>query len=240
LPDRIGVVVPAGLTEFTRALLFFHPSPGAAGYDDWEYTDKRGKWADLNRYLDALGYQLAASRAKQVLFVPYFTEAAMDNLGAFAQHWQTMLEEILELLRLRYAPSTAGRPKLADVVATSYSAGVKYLHTFLSRAVNVNSFVREVYDYDGRFSDFKALSEQLKGAAAWSVTNYDQRAVEKDQIWNEFHLGRGIHLPLWRWLGPTGKGAALVNGKGDVGKAIHRAIPQLMLFHSLSALSKVG
>ena len=47
VPNWFGVAVPDGLTDFTRPNIFFHPTPGQAGYNDNDYPTKAGLWPTL-------------------------------------------------------------------------------------------------------------------------------------------------------------------------------------------------
>src|ERR1700761_1828674 len=37
VPNWFGVAIPHGVTDFTKPHIFFHPSPGQAGYKDSDY-----------------------------------------------------------------------------------------------------------------------------------------------------------------------------------------------------------
>ena len=252
VPRRIAAVVPGGLTEFTRPLIFFHPLPSKkAGFDDAQYADQTASWRRIYRYADQQGVQLAASGRKQVLIIPIFNLASTDTCGRFATDWKSLVETIMAKLRAKHAPGLAKDPKpvVTDVVTASYSAGVKYMHTFLTKAVGIGSLIREVYDYDGRFSSFKELSEQLKVKPGLSVVTYDQRPVKLTEVVSEKEAGKGIHVPEPRWRDlPNGFTSFIdfstdplgnvIPGKG-VSDAVHGAMPRFLMFHSLKG-SDVG
>ena len=40
VPNWFGVAVPNGIQDFTRPNIFFHPTPGQAGYNDADYPTK--------------------------------------------------------------------------------------------------------------------------------------------------------------------------------------------------------
>ena len=85
--------------------------------------------------------------------------------AGLSAEWKSLIQDILLMVRNANAPGLAkdARPKLTDVLTASYSAGVKYMHTFLKTAKGLDSHLREVYDYDGRFSTHKEFSEKLIG-----------------------------------------------------------------------------
>jgi hypothetical protein len=250
VPLRFAAVVPGGLTEFTRPLLFFHPLPSKrAGFSDATYASQTAIWRSIYRYADQQGVQLAASKRKQVLIIPIFNLASTDTCGRFPAEWKTLVEDIMTMLRAKHAPGLAkdARPVVSDVVTASYSAGVKYMHTFLTKATGLSGLLREAYDYDGRFSSHKDLSEKLKVQAGMKVLTYDQRAVKLTEVVKEEAAGNGIHVPEPRWkdlpngftsfldlpldpLGNPGPGASL---------SVHGAMPRFMMFHSLDQ-SSVG
>jgi hypothetical protein len=43
VPNWFGVAVPDGVTDFSNANIFFHPTPRQAGYNDADYSTKGGK-----------------------------------------------------------------------------------------------------------------------------------------------------------------------------------------------------
>src|SRR5262249_52340801 len=72
VPNWFGVIVPGTLSNpynassaFTTPNIFFHPTPGQAGYVDRDYPPKSGKWPQLFHYMDDLGIQLDVSGASQ-------------------------------------------------------------------------------------------------------------------------------------------------------------------------------
>jgi hypothetical protein len=249
VPNRIAAVVPGGLTEFTRALIFFHPLPTEqAGYREAQYAEQTGNWHHVYRYCDQQGVQLAASKRKVVLIFPIFNLASTETCGRFPAEWKSLVEDIMRMLRKSHAPGLAKEPnpKLTDVITASFSAGVKYMHTFLTQAKALDGYLREVYDYDGRFSSHKNLSEMLRVHSGVKVITYDQHQVKQSEVVKENTAGRGIHLPEWRWKDlPNGLTSFLDYPLDPLARPIqgsavvHGAIPRYMMFHSLSE-SSVG
>ncbi len=245
VPRRIAAVVPGGLTEFTRPLIFFHPLPTKkAGFDDGNYADQPASWRKIYRYADQQGVQLAASKRKQVLIIPIFKLASTDSCGRFATDWKSLVETIMAKLRATHAPGLTKDPKpvVTDVVTASYSAGVKYMHTFLTKATGIGGLIREVYDYDGRFSSHKDLSEKLKVQPSVKVLTYDQQPVKLTDVVKEAAAGKGIHVPEPRWKDlPNGFTSfldlpldPLANPVQGSSLTVHGAMPRFLMFHSLS------
>ncbi|MFO1083104.1 MAG: hypothetical protein U1E21_00935 [Reyranellaceae bacterium] len=245
VPTRIAAVVPGGLTEFKRALVFFHPLPTKrAGYAEGEYFEQTGGWHNIYRYCDQQGAQLAVSKRKFVLIFPIFNLGSTETCGRFPDEWKSLIEDIMVMVRNANAPGLAKqpRPALTDVVTASYSAGVKYMHTFLKTAKGLGAHLREVYDYDGRFSTHKEFSEKLIGIHPKAkVLIYDQQPVKEGDVEKEFKAGKGIHLPEPRWRDlPNGQTSFLniapdPNVQPVAGSLlVHGAMPRYMMFHSLS------
>jgi hypothetical protein len=120
------------------------------------------------------------------------------------------------------------------------------MHTFLTKATGLSSALREVYDYDGRFSSHKIFSEKLAVHPRVKVITYDQQPVKESEVVKEFRVGKGIHVPEPRWKdlpngltsfldAPIDPNARPVGGS----RLVHGAIPRFLMFHSLSD-SSVG
>jgi hypothetical protein len=121
------------------------------------------------------------------------------------------------------------------------------MHTFLKKAKGLDSHLREVYDYDGRFSTAREFSERLAIHPKAKVITYDQQRIKESEVVKEFKAGKGIHLPESRWRDlPDGRTSFLdiqafdPNGNPVGGSlVVHGAMPRYMMFHSLSA-STIG
>jgi hypothetical protein len=233
VPKWFGVAVPPGLTEFTRPHVFFHPTPGQAGYNDKDYPTLTGKWrASLVGYIQRMGSQIVSANRKQVLIMPFLTEGATETLGIFAAEWHAIVTEILAQLTRRYSPASRS-PQITDLVTSSFSAGVKYMHSFLTKGARVKELIRECYDFDGRYSKpYRHLCERLKVTGTMTVVNYDQGPVRTiEEVRRDALGGRGVHVPLPRWE----KFKDTPRTQDDV----HAAITRHMMRHAM-ARSKVG
>jgi hypothetical protein len=78
----VGVAVPKGTTDFTRAQVFFHPTVIQAGQTiaaDADYGDFKGGWKDVAHYIPDQGGQLAYAERRLPLIVPFTTMAAVQS-----------------------------------------------------------------------------------------------------------------------------------------------------------------
>ncbi len=112
-PNWFGVAVPAGITDFTNVILYFHPTPGQANYKDADYASKtnggastHANWKELLGYVDRLGSQLAGAiknaRAtpNQVVIVPLMRNSNLDGgasagAGILPRQWYYIVNDIL-------------------------------------------------------------------------------------------------------------------------------------------------
>src|SRR5258708_82409 len=91
-----------------------------------------------------VGIQDIRTGRRQILVFPFFTEGASDNLGIFAADWLDIVTDLMTLTARLYGTQT-DPVHLTDVVASSYSAGIKYLYHFANRAAQVGRYLRELY-----------------------------------------------------------------------------------------------
>ena len=189
VPNWFGVAVPRGISDFTRPHLFFHPTPGQAGYVDGDYRTKSGLWPQLFYYMERLGYQLDGARRNQVLIMPFMTEARKDG-GILITDWQDIFTQILTQVRDIYDPSDQSALSIAQLVVSSFSAGMIYSDSFRRNGAKVVSLLAEVWDFDGRFSTYSWITQALHGTPQVQVIKYDQVASSDTSAY---------HAPLPRW-----------------------------------------
>jgi hypothetical protein len=230
VPRWFCVAVPKGLEDFSRLALFFHPTPGQEHYDDNQYQNF-DKWKGIYHYVPEVGYQLAASGKKLVFLMPLMPQGATESLGNFPAQWPELAAEVLRYLQRHYQGDDSA-VDLRDVVVGSFSSGVKFLHTFLTKSKRVKELVREVYDFDGRFSTYRVHSEQVRGAPPPRgplVRTYDQGDVpakvaeQAAQLRREYHVG----LPRWKNFSP----------RIPTNRLLHGWFPKRLFFHALSKCS---
>jgi hypothetical protein len=189
VPNWFGVALPRGLSDFTRPHIFFHPTPGQAGYVDGDYANKTGKWPELFYYMERLGYQLDGARRNQIIIMPFMTEQAKTG-GILPVNWQDIVTQILQLVHVDIAPSQTSPLSISQLVVSSFSAGMIYSDNFRRTGVNVASVLAEVWDFDGLYSSYKAISQALHNTATVQAIKYDQVPSADASAY---------HVPLARW-----------------------------------------
>lgn len=223
VPNWFAVAVPSGITSFTNATIYFHPTPGQAGYVDADYAAKAGKWPELFYYMERMGYQLDVAAKDQVIVMPLLTQAAADT-GIFPASWQGIVSQILGAVRASIGGGDGSPIAPASVVVSSFSAGIVYSDSFRRRATGLSPVLREIWDLDGSFSTNRAMSEELRSTAATRVTKYDQSTATDTNA---------FHVPLPRW---SGYPSTTPPTSGD---QVHGLIASYMFFHA-AWLSTVG
>ena len=159
VPNWFGVAVPAGITEFGNAHIFFHPTPAQAGYSDSDYPAKTGKWPELFYYMERLGYQLDGAARNQVLIMPFLTEGAKDT-GILPGHWQQITADILTSVRDTVTGAAGPPVEAGSVAVSSFSAGIIYSDSFRRLATGLSPLLAEVWDLDGNFSSYHVASRR--------------------------------------------------------------------------------
>jgi hypothetical protein len=111
VPNWFGVAVPDGITDFRNIIIYFHPSPGQAGYQQADYQSKTGNlkppppnngtnWKELYAYIDRLGNQLAGAalieeKAKnQILIFPFMRD--FRQVGILPKWWYHIVRDIID------------------------------------------------------------------------------------------------------------------------------------------------
>jgi hypothetical protein len=115
-PNWFGVAVPEGITDFTNVVIYFHPTPGQAGYDDSNYAAKsnggnstHSNWKELLGYIDRLGSQLAGAvkhsqaTPNQIVIVPIMRNSNVDGgqatfggAGILPRQWYYIVNDIIK------------------------------------------------------------------------------------------------------------------------------------------------
>ncbi len=227
VPNWFGVAIPEGLTDFSHPNIFFHPSPGQAGYRDADYPTKSGMWPQLFYYMQVLGFQVDgaiknfAAPANQVVIMPFLTSAATST-GIFPANWFGIVTDILTDARNSMGVGGSGPVEIADVVVSSFSVGYVYSANFRHAAAGLEPLLTEVWDFDGYP---KSESSSLVSTGSVSAIKYDQGAEPGC-----------FHVPLSRWAdypnpvpNPDVDWPAPQNG-GDV----HQAIAHMLFLDAAS------
>lgn len=114
-PNWFGVAVPNGITDFTNVVIYFHATPGQAGYVDPDYASKsnggsptHSNWKELLGYVDRLGSQVAGAvkdaqaTPNQIVIVPIMRNSNVDGgtgnfggAGILPRQWYYIVNDIL-------------------------------------------------------------------------------------------------------------------------------------------------
>src|SRR5665213_96406 len=221
VPNWFGVAIPNGITDFTKANIFFHPLPAQAGYKDSDYPTKAGMWPQLFYYMERLGYQVDGAARNQIIIMPFLTNAANDT-GIFVANWSDIVTDILTAVRASMGADDGSMLQVSQVVVSSYSVGILYSANFRAKAVNLNPVLAEVWDFDGLISSFPQLSKNLVTTAQYTAIKYDQ---------NPASGSASYHVPLPRWAGYVSPPTS--------GTQVHGLIRDFMFMHAAS-ISSVG
>jgi hypothetical protein len=158
-PNWFGVAVPDGVTDFTKPIIYFHPTANQGPYQDSDYKNKEGtggfrNWRELFEYVDRLGHQLAGAMKRgaplkdQILILPFMTTGIMSNAGILPLDWKDIVVDILRDVRASVT-GAEGPLTLSDVVVASFSNGTLYSQAFRSMATGLSAVLTQVWDFDG-------------------------------------------------------------------------------------------
>jgi hypothetical protein len=116
-PNWFGAAVPDGVTDFSKPILYFHPTPGQVRpvpYDDthyqaktaagvWNFQRNGRDWREVFAYLDRLGNQLAGAiqqgaNRNQIIILPFMTSRSANPTGInfLKSNWLAILTNILQ------------------------------------------------------------------------------------------------------------------------------------------------
>lgn len=181
----VGVAVPKGTTDFTRAQVFFHPTVIQAGNvvaADGDYGEFKGGWRGVMRYVPDQGVQLAFAERKLPLVVPFMTMAALKtaktgDLSAanmFSERPLNLLNAIMAATQKEVSPGVGApaRPELREIGVSSFSSGIQAMRLFL-KAMAGTSLIKEVIDFDSPYitTELKALTP-FSGAVSKCFTQH--------------------------------------------------------------------
>jgi hypothetical protein len=146
-PNWFGVVVPVGIHAPNDVLLFFHPTPGRAGYRDEDYKSKAG-WDSLFHYLsDPMAAQFCAAGTGQILVMPLMSDESSTTCGILPQHWESILSQILGFVTAGDESQVAAQRPVESVVVASFCTGIRYSASFRKTA-QLGKRLRGVIDFD--------------------------------------------------------------------------------------------
>lgn len=160
----VGVAVPKGTTDFTRAQVFFHPTVIQAGTvvaADSDYREFKGGWKDVAHYIPDQGGQLAYAERRVPLIVPFTTMAAVQKLtksgdlgpdNMFSDRPMNLLNAVMAATQAEVSPGVGApaRPELREIGVSSFSSGIGAMRLFL-KAMSGSKLVKEVIDFDSPY-----------------------------------------------------------------------------------------
>jgi hypothetical protein len=214
VPNWFGVAIPNpdifDLSKNVFVVVYFHPTPGQAGYDNRDYAAKDGAhgtdWKQLYAYVDRLGGQFvgsiqAGARANNRLVIfPFLTTPPR---GAFqtpptqpaytltTSEWFNVIHDILQDINTNVVKGICTTPK--KIIVATLSNGSVYLNKFLDDAAGLpnNHQIIEAWDFDSEISrprkDVDPHGKRLRA--------YWQREVPPTSANATY-----IHLPIENWL----------------------------------------
>jgi hypothetical protein len=185
----VGVAIPIGLTDFSKAHIFFHPFPGQGREPklDLHYDAFSRGWPRVFRYVDRFGVNASVTNTQMVMIVPFLKSSHFisKDLGMLSQNTGEMLSAILTFCSgggVTIAPSALS--------LSSFSIGLNYLGYFLSNT-DCRHLVHETFDFDGQFTS-SPFKQQSLGFASRSF-RYDQHSSGSGSN------PRAFHVPATRW-----------------------------------------
>lgn len=172
VPNWFGVAIPNPDTFDISAdvfvVIYFHPTPGQAGYRDQDYPAKTGTqggtdWKQLYAYVDRLGGQMAGAiragaPANRLAIFPFLTQA---QYTLSTGEWFNVIHDILQDINTNIVNGICTRPK--KVIVATLSNGSVYLNRFLTEALGLpsNSNIIEVWDFDSEITQPTVLVNPL-------------------------------------------------------------------------------
>jgi hypothetical protein len=155
-PNWFGVALPTAfdLSGDVFVIIYFHPKPDQAFYNDNDYQNKNGAagtdWRQLYGYVDRLGGQMAGAikagaKANRLVVVPFLKKV---QYTVPTSEWFNIIHDILQDINKDIVPRICTRPK--KVIVATLSNGTEYLDKFLQEtsALPINSKVIEAWDFD--------------------------------------------------------------------------------------------
>lgn len=168
-PNWFGVAIPNpaafDISGDVYVIVYFHPTPGQAGYRDQDYQAKTGTsggtdWKQLYAYADRLGGQLAGAGragapANRLVMFPFLTQT---DYTLAAAEWFNVLHDILKDINENVVPGLCTRPK--KIILATLSNGSTYLNNFMTRAATHRNYadILEIWDFDTDISNPRVVA----------------------------------------------------------------------------------
>jgi hypothetical protein len=151
----VGAAVPAGVSDFSKAQVFFHPTVvngGRVHAAEGDYPTFAGGWrGSLQRYVAMQGGQLAGVSATP-LIVPFMTMASLRGAAPaymFGTRATETLSAICSAVRLA-ATGQSGQVAPGQIGVSSFSSGIGAMKLFIN-SFGSSGFIVETTDFDSPF-----------------------------------------------------------------------------------------
>jgi hypothetical protein len=133
--------------------LFFTPSPWQGGYQDNTY-DEFTQWHNLwDKYTSAIGSQLVASGASQILVIPFYKNSQAGGLGSFLTNWKEVISAVLTAAIIDIDPLFLRDTYEFDQLFTSsFSNGIVTQQNFTTMGTDADARTVIGFDLDGQAS----------------------------------------------------------------------------------------
>jgi peptidoglycan hydrolase-like protein with peptidoglycan-binding domain len=169
----VGAAVPKGITDFTRAQMYFTPStvkPAPGGKkiilaDDKDYDAFTGGWADrMRNFIPMMGRQAAGAKKPVTLLITFMKATAFGHLNddnVFKDRPVKTLNLVMDAIKRRVGSSS--QSEIEKLGVSSFSSGVTPMKVCINQALATSGLVKEVCNLDGPFlaSELKVLTSPV-------------------------------------------------------------------------------
>lgn len=156
----VGAAVPKGITDFSRAQLFFTPStvkPGPHGpivlAADKDYQAFTGEWASrMRNFVPMMGGQAAAASKPVILLITYMKSTAFGTLSddnIFKDRPIQTLNVVMNEIK-RHVGGSPFSSVIEKLGVSSFSSGVTPMKLCIG-ALGASGLIKEVFNFDGPF-----------------------------------------------------------------------------------------
>lgn len=236
---HIGIAWPAGVTQPSAYLIYFHHSIGQEGadYAAAGVRFKKGIGDYLIGRMKGMD-QIAYSGKNVCMVVP---EPTFAGQGAFENNEKLVTEALKEIDADLGAGETRDLPPL---LVASYSDGLGRLNNFMNSCPNLRKAVRAVYDFDGlyvgRYAGITGMNWAKGGAKVFRYVGNSSPAMapkENHLAYLTRCIGQApsvVPLPKSRWVNHPHYGEFKTNPVWAGQWWMHFYIPSCMLLHGLT------
>ena len=250
-PNWFGVALPTAfdLSGDVLVIIYFHPTPGQAHYNNDDYQNKNGAagtdWRQLYAYVDRLGGQMAGAikagaKANRLVVFPFLKST---QYTVPTSEWFNIIHDILQDINKDIVPRICTRPK--NVIVATLSNGTTYLEKFLqeSSVLPINSKIIEAWDFDtdivsGQDAPLNPHNRRLR--AYWQGQNIIRPntalstyiKLPQPPCWQNFPVGAAVPVEIPP-LPPQPSNSNPANGLDGPGDRIHHCIRDMMFLDAV-------